>query len=158
FLAERPRAVGEMEPGSGRRGVARQAITVDRSDAAGSALQKRRVRPPRCAPLALAIQAILDTDRDVAAHTGARAGVLPCQEVLSGFMKYARRQVRAVAGASIDVLSPSAIATLEEDLLTHLCFVASLTLGREFYEFRFHHAPLSAFEFPWSRQKPSTKI
>jgi type 2 lantibiotic biosynthesis protein LanM len=83
---------------------------------------------------------------------------LPFQEVLVGFVRYARGQLRAQAGSDIDVLSPRAVVALERQLLAHLTFVASLTLGRHFYEFRFERAPASAIESVWCRQKPANDI
>jgi type 2 lantibiotic biosynthesis protein LanM len=83
---------------------------------------------------------------------------LPFQEVLVNFVRYARARIRAEAGAGIEILRTSAAVELERQLLAHLTFVASLTLGREFYEFRFEQAPAAAMEFIWSRQAPSTEI
>ncbi|HEY2913545.1 MAG TPA: type 2 lanthipeptide synthetase LanM [Candidatus Angelobacter sp.] len=83
---------------------------------------------------------------------------LPFQEVLVGFLIYARRMLEAKAQNAIAILQPSAIAALERELLSHLSFLASLTLGHAFYDFRFRRAPLSAFESLWVEQKPSREI
>lgn len=83
---------------------------------------------------------------------------LPFQEVLAAFMHHARERLATEAGSAIDVLSLSAITALERQLLAHLTFVASLTFGRDFYEFRFKRAPASALENIWRRQETSRKI
>jgi type 2 lantibiotic biosynthesis protein LanM len=87
-----------------------------------------------------------------------RTRPLPFQEVLVGFVRLGREQLKAQAGSVIDVLSPRAVAALERQLLAHLTFVASLTLGRHFYEFRFEHAPASAVEALWCRQRLTREI
>ncbi len=56
------------------------------------------------------------------------------------------------------MLIPRAVSTLERQLLSHLTFLAGLTFGSDFYEFRFKRAPLSAFETVWSQQPASRKI
>jgi len=74
------------------------------------------------------------------------------------FIRYARRQLTARAGAARAVLSPGARLDLERELLEHLGLIASLALGRRFYDFRFARAPLSAFEDVWAQQARSTAI
>jgi type 2 lantibiotic biosynthesis protein LanM len=83
---------------------------------------------------------------------------VPFQQVLAEFVIHARFRAKQEAGSAINVFHKSALAVLERELLTHLSFVAGVTLGREFYEFRFKRAPLSAFESLRSQQKPSTTI
>ena len=83
---------------------------------------------------------------------------LPFQEVLVDFVRHARDRLRTRGGSAADVLSLAAATALERQLLDHLAFVAGLTVGRDFYEFRFARAPASAFESAWRRQAPSTDI
>lgn len=99
-----------------------------------------------------------DELRDTTDRSYDPAQPLPFQEVLVGFVHYARERLRAEAGAATNVLSPSAMAELERQLLAHLTFVASLTLGQRFYEFRFEQAPASAMESAWCRQETSREI
>jgi type 2 lantibiotic biosynthesis protein LanM len=84
--------------------------------------------------------------------------LLPFQEVLVGFVRHARQWLRAEAGAAIDVLCPSALVDFERQLLGHITFVASMTIGLDFYGFRFERAPASAIESVWCRQNRSTVI
>ncbi|HEX6899883.1 MAG TPA: type 2 lanthipeptide synthetase LanM [Thermoanaerobaculia bacterium] len=86
------------------------------------------------------------------------AAPLPFEEALVGFVRVARQRLQAEAGSALEVLRPSAHLVLERQLLAHLTFVASLTLGQDFYAFRFEHAPASAFESIWCRQAASRKI
>jgi type 2 lantibiotic biosynthesis protein LanM len=81
---------------------------------------------------------------------------LPFEHVLVGFVRHARRRFLAEAGSAADVLRPEAIFSLERRLLAHLTFVASPTLGLEFYDFRFRHTALAAIEALWS-QGPETR-
>lgn len=83
---------------------------------------------------------------------------LPFQEALVGFVYHARAQFAAEAGLVADVLCPSAVAASERQLLGHLTFIANLTLGRDFYEYRFERAPAAAMEFAWTQQGRSTEI
>ncbi len=87
-----------------------------------------------------------------------RSRPLPFQDILVGLVRYAHERVRTQAGSAFVVLQPSAVTELERQLLAHLTFVASLTIGRDFYEFRFQRAPASAFEFAWQQQPSSTEI
>lgn|GEM_PF-1529868 len=87
-----------------------------------------------------------------------QAEPLPFQEVLVCFVRHARERLRVEAGVALEVFCASAVAELERQLLAHLTFVASRTIGRDFYEFRFEHAPASAVEAVWCRQATSTKI
>jgi type 2 lantibiotic biosynthesis protein LanM len=83
---------------------------------------------------------------------------LPFQEILVGFVRHAREQLRTEAGEALKVFRSSAIVDLERQLLAHLTFVASTTIGHDFYKFRFERAPASAIESAWCQQKPSTEI
>lgn len=83
---------------------------------------------------------------------------LPFQDVFSGFIQYARQEIKTEGGSALEVLSPSALKDLEQQLLAHLTFVANLAVGRAFYEFRFERAPASAIESVWQQQKRSTEI
>jgi type 2 lantibiotic biosynthesis protein LanM len=81
---------------------------------------------------------------------------LPFEHVLVGFVRHARRRFLAEAGPAADVLSRGARRSLERRLLAHLTFVATPTLGLEFYNFRFQRTPLAAIETLWS-QGPQTR-
>lgn len=83
---------------------------------------------------------------------------LPFQEVFVGFIRHARERLKAEAGAALQVLCPSAMTELERQLVAHLTFVASRTIGRNFYEFRFAQAPAAAIESVWCRRGTSTEI
>jgi type 2 lantibiotic biosynthesis protein LanM len=83
---------------------------------------------------------------------------LPFQEVLIGFMRHARERLRSEAGEALEVLCSKAVTDLERSLLAHLTFVASSTIGHDFYKFRFDRAPASAIESVWCRQASSTEI
>ena len=83
---------------------------------------------------------------------------LPFQEILVGFVCHARAQFAAEAGLAADVLCPSAVAASERQLLGHLTFIANLTLGRDFYEYRFERAPAAAMESVWSQLGRSTEV
>ncbi len=83
---------------------------------------------------------------------------IPFGEILQPFLAHARLQFHTNAGSKRDLLSRAAVASLERELLEHLSLVASLPLGRMFYEFRFTRAPLAAFETLWARQPRSTAI
>ena len=83
---------------------------------------------------------------------------LPFQDILVGFMRQARRLLAEEAGLALRVFRDPAIVDLERQLLAHLTFVAGLTIGRDFYAFRFAHAPASAIEAAWERQPASTQI
>ncbi len=83
---------------------------------------------------------------------------LPFQEVLIGFVRYAREQLTLQAGSAVQILCLAAASALDRQLLAHLSFVASLTVGQDFYMFRFERAPASAMESVWSRLAPSTDI
>jgi hypothetical protein len=80
------------------------------------------------------------------------------EEVLRPFVSHGRRTLIRSARGAIRALAPGAFDTLEQELVRHLAFVASLAIGCEYYEFRFARAPLAAFEPLWSRQPPSTRI
>ncbi|MEQ1912675.1 MAG: type 2 lanthipeptide synthetase LanM, partial [Vicinamibacterales bacterium] len=83
---------------------------------------------------------------------------VPFGHAVAPFIRYARRRLTARAGRARVVLAPAARAALEGELREHLGLVASLALGRTFYDFRFAQAPLAAFEHVWSQQTPSTSI
>ena len=83
---------------------------------------------------------------------------VPFGHALAPFIRHARRRLAARAGHARAVLVPAALAALEAELREHLGLVASLALGRIFYDFRFALAPLAAFEDVWSQQTPSTVI
>jgi type 2 lantibiotic biosynthesis protein LanM len=83
---------------------------------------------------------------------------LPFQEVLIDFMRHARARFVSEAGDALELFAAPAITDLERSLLAHLTFVASRTIGLDFYKFRFEQAPASAIESVWSRQAPSTRI
>jgi type 2 lantibiotic biosynthesis protein LanM len=83
---------------------------------------------------------------------------LPFQEVVVNLVLYALEHVRSESSSAIEVLRPSAVTTLQRQLLAHLTFVANLTIGQNFYQFRFQRAPASALEFAWQQQVPSTEI
>jgi len=83
---------------------------------------------------------------------------IPFEDVFASFLFHARQQLRAKAGSSLSVLSPAAVSTLDRELLEHLSFVSSLTLGRVFYDFRFACSPLAAFESTWIKQQHSSEI
>lgn len=83
---------------------------------------------------------------------------LPFQEILVDLVRYARKRIRSQTTSALDILHPSAVTTLERQLLAHLTFVASLTIGQDFYGFRFQQAPASALEFAWQQQARSTEI
>jgi type 2 lantibiotic biosynthesis protein LanM len=89
--------------------------------------------------------------------SGQLAGV-PFEEILDPFLCHARRRFRVEARSTLRVLSPAAVEAIERELLEHLALVASLALGRMFYEFRFMRAPLAAFEENWAQQPRSTAI
>jgi type 2 lantibiotic biosynthesis protein LanM len=82
----------------------------------------------------------------------------PFAELFEPFLLHARRAFLHRAGTTSAVLTPAALDGLERQLLEHLSFVASLSLGQVFYEFRFRRAPLSAFETIWLRQPDSHAI
>jgi len=86
------------------------------------------------------------------------SGGVPFKEILEPFVAHARRRFRAEARSTHSVLSSAAVAAIERELVEHLSLVASLALGRMFYEFRFARAPLAAFEELWTRQPRSTAI
>jgi type 2 lantibiotic biosynthesis protein LanM len=83
---------------------------------------------------------------------------LPFQDVLVGFVRYAREEVKARAGPALGVLCFPALVAFERQLLAHLTFVASLTMGHDYYAYRFHRAPVSALETVWHQQAPSSRI
>jgi type 2 lantibiotic biosynthesis protein LanM len=82
----------------------------------------------------------------------------PFQEVLIGFLQHARESLKCEAAGTLEVLCGPAVAELERSLMSHLTFVASRTIGHDFYKFRFERAPASAIETVWSEQAPSTEI
>jgi len=84
--------------------------------------------------------------------------LVPFGGLLQPFLAHARQQFRTRAQSAHVVLSPAADATLERELLEHLSLVASLAIGRLFYEFRFALAPVTAFEDLWAQQPRSTAI
>ena len=86
------------------------------------------------------------------------ASDVPFGDILQPFLVHARRRFHAEAASAGAVLSRAAIASIEGELLEHLSLVASLPLGRAFYEFRFARAPLAAFERVWAEQPRSTAI
>ena len=83
---------------------------------------------------------------------------LPFEELLIDLVCIARAQAATRAGTDSEVMAAAASIALERQLLAHLCFVSNLTVGRDFYEFRFKQAPAAAIEKVWSRQVPSTEI
>ena len=83
---------------------------------------------------------------------------LPFQEVLVGFLRYARESFKVPTDSAMNVLSPLALKRLEHGLLSHLTFLASLAIGQDFYEFRFKHSPASAMEKAWSEQERTKDI
>jgi type 2 lantibiotic biosynthesis protein LanM len=83
---------------------------------------------------------------------------VPFEPLLWPFLFHARRRFHAEARSMRYVLSPVASAEIERELLEHLSLVASLVLGRMFYEFRFIRAPFAAFEEVWCQQPRSTVI
>jgi type 2 lantibiotic biosynthesis protein LanM len=86
------------------------------------------------------------------------AAPVPFEDVLVGFVQYGRERVRAEIDVPLAAFQPPALAALERQLLAHLSFVASLALGRDFYEFRFRHAPASALEAGWLQRPASTAL
>ena len=83
---------------------------------------------------------------------------VPFGEILAPFLAHARRRFNAEAQSTRAVLSSAAVASIERELREHLSLVASLALGRMFYEFRFAQTPLAAFEGCWAQQTRSTAI
>ena len=83
---------------------------------------------------------------------------LPFQEILAEFVRFARQELTARAGAALRVLCRPAIVALERQLLSHLSFIASLTIGRDFYRYRFDRVPASAFETMWRQQPRSSRV
>ncbi|HEY4168659.1 MAG TPA: type 2 lanthipeptide synthetase LanM [Reyranella sp.] len=83
---------------------------------------------------------------------------LPFDELLIDLVRIARRHVSDRGGVDRAVLGVSAAVALERQLLAHLSFVSSLTLGQDFFEFRFSRAPAAAVESVWSRQPVTTGI
>ena len=83
---------------------------------------------------------------------------IPFGHAFAPFLRYARRRFATETGRARAVLAPTARTTLETELLEHLGLIASLALGRVYYDFRFTHAPISAFEDAWTRQPHSTII
>jgi hypothetical protein len=77
---------------------------------------------------------------------------------LIDLVRIARAQAAARAGTDSEVMSAAPAIALERQLLAHLSFVSNLTLGRDFYGFRFKQAPAAAIETVWSRQAPSMEI
>ena len=124
------------------------------------ALLDRRMRsatriPPRRADWVRVLHAILNTPTTAAQIDDDR---VPFGQAFAPFIEYAHRRLIAGAGLARSVLSPAALAALEGELLDHLGLIASLALGRVFYDFRFALAPLSAFEELWVQQSRSTRI
>src|SRR5262249_51485821 len=87
-----------------------------------------------------------------------RNAPLPFQDILVGFAEQARQQLGIRAGAALGILGVAARTALERHLLAHLTFMASPTIGRDYYAYRFEHAPVSVFEGAWSRQPRSTVL
>jgi type 2 lantibiotic biosynthesis protein LanM len=87
-----------------------------------------------------------------------RRAPLPFQDVLLGFVRYARAEAQARAGPALGILCRPALVALERQLLGHLTYVASLAIGTHYYAYRFRVAPASVFETVWSQQAPSSGI
>lgn len=104
----------------------------------------------------------LDLELEAVSHAPDRSfdvgEPLPFQQILVPFVRHARAKFAAAAGSAADVFRTTAVAALERQLLAHLTFIASLTLGRDFYEYRFEQAPASAFEAAWCAQESSSDI
>jgi type 2 lantibiotic biosynthesis protein LanM len=83
---------------------------------------------------------------------------LPFQEVLIGFVRYARSEVKARTGTALAVLCTRALVQMERQLLGHLTFVAGVAIGYDYYKYRFALAPASALEAIWSKQEQSSRI
>ena len=77
---------------------------------------------------------------------------IPFQEILFNFIDYARKKAAERAGNSVEILSSSAFASLQRQLLGHLAFISSFAIGQNFYEFRFRQAPASCIEPVWNLQ------
>ena len=71
-------------------------------------------------------------------------------DVFDVFVKYAEARLRSEAGRALRALRPTAVLSFERDLLEHLTFIANLVTGKKFYDFRFEHAPVAAFEQYWT--------
>lgn len=83
---------------------------------------------------------------------------LPFQEILIDFVRIGRDQLRDRAGSSFSVFTRDARRDLEHSLLNQLTFLSNLALGQLYYEYRFKHDPVSAFEWVWSKRPPTTEI
>lgn len=105
----------------------------------------------------------LDRLREVLQHSPSAvadedSSRIPFAHAVTPFIRYARRRLITRAGNPRGVLAPTALSALEGELQEHLALIASLVLGRFFYDFRFARAPLAAFEDVWSQQTPTTDI
>ncbi|MFN7981893.1 MAG: type 2 lanthipeptide synthetase LanM [Vicinamibacterales bacterium] len=90
--------------------------------------------------------------------TDTHADRVPFGHAFAPFIRYAHRRLTARASVARAVLSAEAVRALEDELLEHLGLLASLALGRRFYDLRFSRAPLAALEDIWANQPPSTTI
>ncbi len=135
--------------------LANAAIGRQELDAPLAGLQQV-VEPP---PWVETLRAIFVSSSDGVASdcAGDRGTPLPFEDLLLGAVRHARVEASA-RSSNLEVLSAAAAAMLERQLLAHLTFVASGPLGQEFYEFRFRHAPLAAFETQFCEQPETTQI
>lgn len=109
---------------------------------------------------ALVLQEVLRRGADWQRHDRSfqRLSPLPFQEVLVGFVQYGREALTARAGSALKVMASSALVAVERQLLGHLTFVAALTVGMNFYTYRFSLAPAAVFEGTWRERPRSSRI
>jgi type 2 lantibiotic biosynthesis protein LanM len=123
--------------------------------AAARVLRAKSRREREMPAWATALVEILDSAPATSRNTP-EAGEVPFQHALTGFSSFARRRLSDEPASA--ALSSTAFASMERDLLSHLSFLANLTLGREFYFFRLDRVPLSAFESFWTRRERGAEI
>ncbi len=77
------------------------------------------------------------------------AAELPFSHVFKNIIDVAFEQFSTSVGKSSDILTPGAVRSVRRQLLSHLCYISSRSIGIYYYEFRLSKSPTSAFLDAW---------
>ena len=91
----------------------------------------------------------LRPEPQVSSSSAMRERTLPFADVFVPWIQVAVERFAARAGDDAGVLQPPARQSFERQLLAHLTYLASRTLGLVFYEYRLQSAPASALIEHW---------
>lgn len=86
------------------------------------------------------------------------ADPIPFEELLAGFIRVGRLELQDQGGDALGILTPTAKMDFERQLLRHLAYIGSLAFGKEWYLYRFKHAPGFSLARIWEKQPRSNEL